>query len=92
MGEPSPARSSRRRRQLPAGRLRERQAEPESADTRAFAETVQAGDIQAQVRLGRLCVFTLNPPDMSEARIRWTKAAAAGHTADSLTTGDQAHL
>jgi cellulose synthase/poly-beta-1,6-N-acetylglucosamine synthase-like glycosyltransferase len=71
----------------PAGRRRERQAEPESADTRAFAETAQAGDIQAQVRLGRLCVFTLNPPDLSEARIRWTKAAAAGHTGAQFNLG-----
>ena len=64
----------------PVGRLRERPVEPELADARACAEVAEAGDIEAQVRLGRLCAITLDPQDLAKARVWWTKAAEAGHT------------
>ena len=63
----------------PVARLRERPVEPELADARACAEVAEAGDIEAQVRLGRLCAITLDPPDLAKARMWWTKAAEAGH-------------
>ena len=64
----------------PVGRLRERQVEPELADARAYAEVAEAGNIEAQVLLGRLFAIVLDPPDFAAARMWWTRAAEAGHT------------
>ena len=67
----------------PVGRLRERPVEPGLADARAYAEVAEAGrksGTSRQVRLGRLCAITLDPPDLARARVWWTKAAEAGHT------------
>ena len=63
----------------PVGRLQERPVEADLADARTYAEAAEAGDIEAQVRLGRLFAITLNPPDFATARMWWTRAAEAGH-------------
>jgi len=63
----------------PVGRLQERSVEADLADARTYAEAAEAGDIEAQVRLGRLFAITLNPPDFATARMWWTRAAEAGH-------------
>ena len=64
----------------PVGRLRERPAEPELTDARTSTVAAEAGDVEAQARLGRLFALTVNPPDLAKARLWWTRAAEAGHT------------
>ena len=63
----------------PVGRLQQRPAEADLADARTYVEVAEAGDIEAQVRLGRLFAITLDPPDFATARMWWTRAAEAGH-------------
>jgi biofilm PGA synthesis N-glycosyltransferase PgaC len=63
----------------PVGRLRELPPEPELVDSHAYLDAAEAGDAEAQVRLGQLCALTLDPPDLTQARMWWTRAAEAGH-------------
>jgi poly-beta-1,6-N-acetyl-D-glucosamine synthase len=64
----------------PVGRMRELPAEPELVDSRTYRDAAEAGDTEAQVRLGQLCALTLDPPDLTQARMWWTRAAEAGHS------------
>ena len=65
----------------PVGRLRERLVVPEPADALStYTVAAQAGDVQAQNKLGWLLATELDPPDLAKARAWWTRAAEAGHT------------
>ena len=84
MGEPGPARPHGRRSHPPgrtaaAATGRRRSGGRDLADARTYAEVAEAGDVEAQVRLGRLFAVTLDPPDFATARKWWTRAAEAGH-------------
>jgi TPR repeat protein len=64
----------------PVGRPGEQDVELEPVNARdGYAAVAEAGDIEAQVRLGRFFAVTQYPPDLSQARMWWTRAAEGGH-------------
>jgi len=76
----------------PVGRLRDQlpelePTEPELADARSVAAAAEAGNVEAQVRVGWLFAATLDPPDLGQARLWWTRAAEAGHANAQFNLG-----
>jgi TPR repeat protein/cellulose synthase/poly-beta-1,6-N-acetylglucosamine synthase-like glycosyltransferase len=72
----------------PVARLRDAQTEVMSADAdlvdteqaiAAETKLAEAGDVEAQFRLGGLFAIVLDPPDLAKGRIWWTRAAEAGN-------------